>query len=55
MLKLMNLPPFKKERDIQNTIERNTHSFFGLKFIGIEILIGNYRIITIGFHQIEII
>jgi RecB family endonuclease NucS len=43
--------PFRLEREIQNVIENNTHSFFGLEFINSELSIGNYRIDTLCFDN----
>ena len=39
--------PFKLEREIQNVIEKNTQSFFGLEFVRSEFPIGKYRIDTL--------
>ena len=43
--------PFKLEREIQNVIEKNTQSFFGLEFVRSEFPIGNYRIDTLCFDN----
>lgn len=43
--------PFKLEREIQNVIENNTQSFFGLEFVRSEFSIGNYRIDSLCFDN----
>jgi hypothetical protein len=43
--------PFKLEREIQNVIEKNTQSFFGLEFVRSEFSIGNYRIDSLCFDN----
>jgi hypothetical protein len=43
--------PFKLEREIQNVIEKNTQSFFGLEFVHSEFSIGNYRIDSLCFDN----
>lgn len=42
---------FKLEKEIQDVIEKNTQSFFGLEFIRSEFPIGNYRIDTLCFDN----
>ena len=37
----VELRPFKLERDIQNLVEKNTETFFGLEFIYSELTVGN--------------
>ena len=42
---------FKLERDIQNLIEPNVETFFGLKFIQSEFSVDKYRIDTLCFNE----
>jgi len=42
---------FKLERDIQNLIEPNTDTFFGLKFIKSEVSVDKYRIDTLCYNE----
>jgi RecB family endonuclease NucS len=50
-VEIVESTPFKLERDIQNVIEKNTQSFFGLEFVRSEFSIGNYRIDTLSFDN----
>jgi RecB family endonuclease NucS len=43
--------PFKLERDIQNLIEPNLDTFFGLKFIKSEFTVDKYRVDTLCFNE----
>ena len=47
----VELRPFKLERDIQNLVEKNTETFFGLEFIYSELTVGNYRIDSLCFDN----
>ena len=47
----VNVKPFKLERDIQNLVEKNTETFFGLEFIYSELTVGNYRIDSLCFDN----
>jgi len=42
---------FKLERDIQNLIEPNVETFFGLKFVKSEFSVDKYRIDTLCFNE----
>ena len=42
---------FKLEKDIQNLIEPNVETFFGLKFIKSEFTVDKYRIDTLCFNE----
>ena len=42
---------FKLERDIQNLIEPNVETFFGLKFVKSEFKVDNYRVDTLCFNE----
>lgn len=43
--------PFKLEKDIQNLIEPNVESFFGIKFIQSEFSVDKYRVDTLCFNE----
>ena len=43
--------PFQKERDIQNLIENNVNTVFGLAMIKSEFSVGNYRIDTLCYDE----
>lgn len=43
--------PFKIEKDIQEIVERNTNTFFGLEFVRSEFSIGEFRIDTLCFNH----
>jgi hypothetical protein len=43
--------PFKLEKDIQNLIEPNLDTFFGLKFIKSEFTVDKYRVDTLCFNE----
>jgi hypothetical protein len=47
----VDLNPFKLEKDIQEVIEKNTESFFGLEFVRSEFPIGEFRIDTLCFDN----
>ena len=47
----VELRPFKLERDIQNLVEKNTETFFGLEFIYSELTVGSYRIDSLCFDN----
>lgn len=47
----VSVKPFKLERDIQNLVEKNTQTFFGLEFIYSELTVGNYRIDSLCFDN----
>lgn len=42
---------FKLERDIQNLIEPNVETFFGLKFVKSEFTVDKYRVDTLCFNE----
>jgi hypothetical protein len=50
-VELVDLNPFKLEKDIQEVIEKNTESFFGLEFVRSEFPIGEFRIDTLCFDN----
>jgi predicted transport protein len=50
-VELVDLNPFKLEKDIQDVIEKNTESFFGLEFVRSEFPIGEFRIDTLCFDN----
>jgi len=50
-VELVDLNPFKLEKDIQEVIEKNTESFFGLEFVRSEFSIGEFRIDTLCFDN----
>lgn len=43
--------PFELERDIQEIVENNLQTIFGLTFIQSELRVNNYRIDTLGFDD----
>ena len=47
----IKLNPFKKERDIQNLVEKNTEKLFGVEFICSEFTIGQFRMDTLCFNN----
>jgi hypothetical protein len=47
----VGINPFTKEREIQDIVERNTESFFGLEFVRSEFPIGEFRIDTLCFNN----
>ena len=50
-VEVVELNPFKLEKDIQDVIEKNTESFFGLEFVRSEFPIGEFRIDTLCFDN----
>ena len=50
-VELVDLNPFKLEKDIQEVIEKNTESFFGLEFVRSEFPIGEFRIDTLCYDN----
>jgi hypothetical protein len=50
-VEVVELNPFKLEKDIQEVIEKNTESFFGLEFVRSEFPIGEFRIDTLCFDN----
>jgi hypothetical protein len=50
-VEVVELNPFKLEKDIQGVIEKNTESFFGLEFVRSEFPIGEFRIDTLCFDN----
>ena len=50
-VEVVELNPFKLERDIQVVIEKNTESFFGLEFVRSEFPIGEFRIDTLCYDN----
>ena len=50
-VEVIELNPFKLEKDIQGVIEKNTESFFGLEFVRSEFPIGEFRIDTLCFDN----
>ena len=42
---------FKLEKEIQNLIENNLDTLFGLKFVRSEVAIKGFRIDTLGFDS----
>ena len=50
-VEVIELNPFKLERDIQEIIEKNTESFFGLEFVRSEFPIGEFRIDTLCYDN----
>jgi len=50
-LEEVNVKPFKLERDIQNLIEENIDSIFGLEFICTEFRIDEFRIDSLCFNE----
>ena len=50
-VELVDLNPFKLEKDIQEVIEKNTESFFSLEFVRSEFPIGEFRIDTLCFDN----
>jgi hypothetical protein len=50
-VELVDLNPFKLEKDIQEVIEKNTEPFFGLEFVRSEFPIGEFRIDTLCFDN----
>ena len=47
----VHVQPFKLEKDIQNLIEKNTETFFGLEFIYSELTVGKYRIDSLCYDN----
>tara|TARA_B100000900_G_C20510080_1_gene687592 strand:- start:115 stop:1071 length:957 start_codon:yes stop_codon:yes gene_type:complete len=50
-LKTIELKSFKKEREIQNLIEKNTETLFDIDFVSSEFKIGEFRIDTLCFDN----
>lgn len=50
-VEVVELNPFKLEKDIQEVIEKNTESFFGLEFVRTEFPIGEFRVDTLCFDN----
>lgn len=50
-VEVVELNPFKLEKDIQEVIEKNTETFFGLEFVRSEFPIGEFRIDTLCFDN----
>ena len=50
-VEVVELNPFKLEKDIQEVIEKNTESFFGLEFVRSEFPIGEFRIDTLCYDN----
>jgi hypothetical protein len=50
-VEVVELNPFKLEKDIQEVIEKNTESFFGLEFVRSEFPIGEFRMDTLCFDN----
>jgi len=50
-VEVVELNTFKLEKDIQEVIEKNTESFFGLEFVRSEFPIGEFRIDTLCFDN----
>jgi hypothetical protein len=50
-VEFVELNPFKLEKDIQEVIEKNTDTFFGLEFVRTEFSIGEFRIDTLCFDN----
>lgn len=50
-IEVVELNPFKLEKDIQEVIEKNTESFFGLEYVRSEFPIGEFRIDTLCFDN----
>jgi len=50
-VEVVELNPFKLEKDIQDVIEKNTESFFGLEFVRSEFPIGEFRIDTLCYDN----
>jgi hypothetical protein len=50
-VEVVELNPFKLEKDIQEVIEKNTESFFDLEFVRSEFPIGEFRIDTLCFDN----
>jgi hypothetical protein len=50
-VEVVELNPFKLEKDIQDVMEKNTESFFGLEFVRSEFPIGEFRIDTLCFDN----
>jgi len=50
-VELVELNPFKLEKDIQEVIEKNTDTFFSLEFVRSEFPIGEFRIDTLCFDN----
>ena len=47
----IGINPFKKEKEIQETVEKNTEPFFGLEFVRSEFPIGEFRIDSLCFNN----
>lgn len=50
-VEVVELNPFKLEKDIQEVIEKNTETFFNLEFVRSEFPIGEFRIDTLCFDN----
>jgi len=50
-VEVVELNPFKLDKDIQDVIEKNTESFFGLEFVRSEFPIGEFRIDTLCYDN----
>ena len=50
-LKTVELNSFKKERDIQDLVEKNTETLFGVDFVSSEFTIDEFRIDTLCFDN----
>lgn len=50
-VEFVEVNPFKLEKDIQNLIEKNTDTFFGLEFVRSEFTIGEFRIDSLCYDN----
>lgn len=50
-INVIEIEPFKKEREIQDLVEQNTESLFGIEFITSEFRINEFRIDTLCFDN----
>ena len=50
-LNSVEIIPFKKEKDIQDLVEQNSMTLFGVDFVSSEFTIGEFRIDTLCFDH----
>ena len=52
-LQRVKINPFKLEKDIQQLVENNLSTLFGLEFIKSELIFGNFRFDTVFDNELN--